>query len=263
MLHPMLLCGERGSPYLRKPSGKETQVWQQWGGPAAMLSTCDPDTWEADGMDVGACSVRGRQVPRAPERGRSAHSRLAGAVLQRPRGAGALVAAASEADVPQRRRVSGSAQAEGGSVGGRAGIRATWGGRDGLQLGGLGVYSTWRGLWKTQRRSLDPLASREPCPPECGSMYTPQASRGWLTAAGRGRRPGTSGRGLGGPTRSPGVCGRRACCEMYLSGLGLPIFKSKHGPCAARVLAAPCERLTSSHLHQLFCLTDRVRGRNS
>ena len=99
----------------------------------------------------------------------------------------------------------------GGSVGGRAGIRATWGGRDGLQLGGLGVYSTWRGLWKTQRRSLDPLASREPCPPECGSMCTPQASRGWLTVAGRGRRPGTSGRGLGGATRSPGVCGRRAC----------------------------------------------------
>ena len=36
---PMLLCGERGSPYLRKPSGKEMQVWQQWGGPAQMLST--------------------------------------------------------------------------------------------------------------------------------------------------------------------------------------------------------------------------------
>lgn len=48
---------------LRKPSGKETQVWQQWGGSAAMLSACDPDTWEADGMDVGACSVRGWRFP--------------------------------------------------------------------------------------------------------------------------------------------------------------------------------------------------------
>ena len=36
ILHPMLLCGERGSPYLRKPSGKGVAAV---GGPAEMLST--------------------------------------------------------------------------------------------------------------------------------------------------------------------------------------------------------------------------------
>lgn len=175
------------------------------------------------------------------------------------------MAAATEADVPQRRRVSRSAQAEGGSVGGRAGTGDTWGGRDGLRLGGLGASSTWRGLWKTQRRSLDPLTSREPGCPECGSLYTPQASRQGL-AEGRGSEEKAPDFGEGAwerheeprGLRAPGLLVKCACRASVCQFL-----KAVTAPARPECSQQPVSALTSSHLYLLFCLTDRARGRNS
>ena len=67
-------------------------------------------------------------------------------------------------------------------------------------------------LWPPESRvvrSAGPCTRRRP------------RGRGWLRAGGRGRRPRTSGRGLGGATRSPGVCGRRTCTFHSSGGWGI------------------------------------------